>query len=565
MKIKKIKCPNCDANISIDENATRGKCEYCQSEFVIDDETIRIEHTGTIEITDDTSLKVASTTLNQFKDYDKSLILYKRLMYKYAHKKEVYIGLIRSITKDFKIDTVNSYQLQEINDYWKKYTSLATDKEIAKYEEQVKELNKNYWYSTLIDITNNLNANTNGEDISVIENCYNNYTKYCSKEEKAKLDSKYKKYITDYKVFTSKKEKTRKNIIKTIGLVVIIILLGTVLFLLTENTKVTTESIKLSEINEQYILNNNLEYFKKYFKDTVSEIKITDIKLNQEDKSVSITVNLKNVLIDKTKVFDVDVLDDTGPIISSTSCTFTDTEEVNVYDCFTLYDFTDGNIDANNALVDMENVDFKTSGTKSITVTTKDKDGNENKMDISIIINKTPIELKFNISDSLVVGKTYNLSYSITPNNVSDTSVTYTYDKDLVTIKNNKITPLKKGQTEICAISNYNPEVKQCKTVKLTLECKDTYTFKFDGSKKETIVSDEVFCPGTYKIYASVMNKDQFYYLRITPKDGFSSESLTIYKNSSFLNEEGSKYVLTAGYSITTEIGITQVKLVKQK
>lgn len=566
MKIKKIKCPNCDANISIKENETRGVCEYCNSEFIIDDETIKIEHTGTIEVTDDTSLKVANTTLNQFKDYDKSLLLYKRLLYKYAHKKEVYIGLIRSITRDFSIDNLASYQLNEINDYFKKYTSLATDKEIKKYEEHIKTLNKNYWYTTLVKGTNNFDATKNGEDVDVIESYHKNYLKYCSKDEKIKLETQYKKYITDYKLFVTNRDKKKKNIIKLIIGIIIAILLISIIFLLTENTKGVTKSIKLSEINEHYyVTQNDYQYFKKYFKDTFSEMKITDVKLNNNEKTVSITVSLKNVLIDKKETFEFDIIDDMGPVISPLSCKFTDTEEVNIYDCFTLYDFTDGVIDVKEANIKVEGIDFKTVGTKSINVVAKDKDGNESSLDISVIITKTPIELKFNLSEKLTVNKTYNLSYSITPNNVSDTSVKYTYDKNLIKIKNGKLTPLKKGQTEVCAVSNYNSDVKVCKNVKLELQCKDTYTFSFDGSKEETITSDEVFCPGTYRIYASVMNSNEFYHLKITPKGEFSGDTLTIYKNSSFLNEEGSKYALTSGYTITTDIGITKVRLVKQK
>lgn len=254
-----------------------------------------------------------------------------------------------------------------------------------------------------------------------------------------------------------------------------------------------------------------------------------------------------------------------GPVISPTSCKFTDTDTINVYECFTLFDFTDGKINTNKAKVNTEGIDFKTIGKKTITVTAVDNDGNENKLNVPIIITHTPIELALNLSDTLIVGNTYNLSSTITPNTVSNTSVTYTYDENIVAINNGKINALKKGQTEVCAISNYNNEVKQCKKINLELQCRDTYTFKFDGSKEEVITSDENFCPGTYSIYASVMNKDKFYYLEIKQKDKFSGDRLTIYKNSSFLNEEGSKYNLTKGYTITTEVGITQVKLIKQK
>ena len=37
---------------------------------------------------------------------------------------------IRSITKDFTLKQLSGYQIEEINNYWKKYTSLAKEKEI---------------------------------------------------------------------------------------------------------------------------------------------------------------------------------------------------------------------------------------------------------------------------------------------------------------------------------------------------------------------------------------------------------------------------------------------------
>lgn len=566
MKLKEIKCPNCNANISLKENATKGVCEYCNSEFVIDDDSIKIEHSGTIEITNDTSLKIANTTLNQFKDYDKSLKLYKSLIHKYAHKKEVYIGLIRSITRDFTVDTVTDFQLEELNDYWKKYVSLATDKDIAKYEESIKSLNKNYWYTTLIDITNNFNSQVDGENINEIEKCYNSYLAFCDKKEKITLDNKYKKYIADYKLFVNKNKTKRKNIIIAIVSVLFLVILAIIIFLLIESPKRSIDSINLSEINKYgYNGENDYQYFEKYFKDTTSEMTITDIKLNKDEKTVSITVSLKNILVKKTKIIDFNVIDDIGPIIEPVSCSFTDTDTVNVYECFTLYDFTDGEMNVQDAKVDTTDVDFKIAGTKTISVTATDKDGNENKLDIQVTITQTPIQLDFTLSDKLIVGNTYNISYNVTPNNVIDTSVSYTYDKNLISISNGKITPLKKGKTDVCAISNYNTNIKQCKTVTLEIQCRDTYTFNFDGSKKETIVSDEVFCPGTYRIYASVMNRDEIYSLEIKPKDEFVGEHLTVYKESSFINDEGRQYVLTSGYTITTEVGITQVKLVKQK
>ena len=135
MKLKELKCPNCSAKLEIKPMDTTGICPYCDSEFILDDEVIKIKHEH--EIIDDSSLEIADTTLNKFKDYKKAEYIYRSLIYKYAHKEEIYIGLIRSITHDFKLDIESIFILNEINDFWQKYTSLTTKTNIAKYSPSI--------------------------------------------------------------------------------------------------------------------------------------------------------------------------------------------------------------------------------------------------------------------------------------------------------------------------------------------------------------------------------------------------------------------------------------------
>ena len=95
------------------------------------------------------------------------------------------------------------------------------------------------------------------------------------------------------------------------------------------------------------------------------------------------------------------------------------------------------------------------------------------------------------------------------------------------------------------------------------MKCQSTYTFKFNGGGKETKTAGDDFCTGKYKVYANVLNRDKMYSIEIKPKNEFVGDYMTIYKTSSFINEEGSKYVFNEGTTFTTEQGITQVKLVK--
>ena len=42
MKLKELKCPNCNAKLNIKPIDTTGICPYCNSEFILDDEVIKV-------------------------------------------------------------------------------------------------------------------------------------------------------------------------------------------------------------------------------------------------------------------------------------------------------------------------------------------------------------------------------------------------------------------------------------------------------------------------------------------------------------------------------------------
>lgn len=562
MKLKELKCPNCNASISINENTKKGVCNYCNSEFIIDDETIKIEQSTTIELKDD-SLQIAKTTLESFKEYDKSLELYRELLPKYPHKREVYIGLIKSLTQDFSITSLSEEQLNEINQYLKKFKLLSFEEEYEQYELKINEMNKNFWYNRIINKTNNFNVKETIEPIETIEKYYNEYQKYCSKKENT-IKEKYDDFSLQYKLFLKNKKKKKKIILISIIGIIILIIISFIIILLTDTVKKKTNQINLSEISD-YITKkeNNYDLLLNYFKNSISEKTVKEINLNKEKKLFEITLIQKNILVKKEKKYDFEVIDDIGPLITPISCKFTDTEDVDLYKCFSLYDLTDGEINSNEAIINKKENDFKSEGIKNIEVIAKDNDGNESKLEIDVTIGKTPINIELSINQKLTVGKSYTPKITISPNTISDKSVTYTYDKNYLYIENNTIRVLKKGNTELCVVSNYDQNIKTCKSLNLELICKDKYTFKVNGNKEVTITAGEAFCTGTYKIYVEVTNKNEFYHIKIKPKGDILGKTMTIYKNSTTLNDEGNKYVLGEGDQVVTDIGITQITLEK--
>ena len=45
MKLIKVKCPNCNSNVKVGENSKSVVCDYCKSEFLVDDGVVRTEKT----------------------------------------------------------------------------------------------------------------------------------------------------------------------------------------------------------------------------------------------------------------------------------------------------------------------------------------------------------------------------------------------------------------------------------------------------------------------------------------------------------------------------------------
>lgn len=129
MKLIEITCPKCKATMKVDKSKKELNCEYCGNKILIDDEVkkVKILHAG--KITEEQEFNNAEANL-KFKDYGKAFIGYKRLSMRYADNKEVWLGLLRSVTEDF---TRKEYR-PEYEEYYNKYASLADEKELSKYK-----------------------------------------------------------------------------------------------------------------------------------------------------------------------------------------------------------------------------------------------------------------------------------------------------------------------------------------------------------------------------------------------------------------------------------------------
>lgn len=562
MKLKALKCPNCDAKIEIKPGETHGTCTYCDSEFILEDEVVRVKH----EIVDNTSLDVAETTLNKFKNYQKAEYLYRTMLYKYAHKEDVYIGLIRSITHDFNLEINQLYTINEINDYWQKYTSLTTKTNIAKYSPSINEINRKFWLNKLTSETNNFTLLKLGVNTQEVENAWNKYTLFSEEKEYVKLESKYKDYLVKLKKYQTTKKKKIKATFTTICVLIVVIIVSLAIYAFTEKPIKKFDELKTSTLYKYCGPEFNCTdkaFIENFFYPTIADLTITKTEFNKEKNTLTVETELKSSIKDLKKEYTFDVVDDSGPYIEETNCKFTDTEDIDLTKCFKITDYTDGTIDVSKAKIDKNKENFKKQGEKTIKVTATDKDKNKETKEVKVTIIPTPITLNVDIPTSVEINKTATLSYEVTPD-VSNKDVTITYDKKIITIKDNVITPVKLGESEVCLTSKYDTNTKVCKTIDVTPICQDSYTFTFDGSKEEKITAGVDFCAGTYKVYAEVLNHSDVYYIHHYQADLFAgSSTITIAKFSSFLNDEGDKWSMAKRSYIKTAPGVMSITITK--
>lgn len=140
MKLVETKCPNCGAALQVEKRNKKVKCDYCNSTFLLDDEnTINVKHMQVGQISEEQEYINAKTNLDKLKNYDEAYKIYLSLSKRYVDDSEVWIGLLRSLTKDFSykyatLEFRNLYQK-----YWNNYIALADKKDISKYEVKYKK------------------------------------------------------------------------------------------------------------------------------------------------------------------------------------------------------------------------------------------------------------------------------------------------------------------------------------------------------------------------------------------------------------------------------------------
>jgi DNA-directed RNA polymerase subunit RPC12/RpoP len=136
VKLIETKCPNCGSSVKVDNKKKKIKCDYCETSFLLDDDTIEVKHLRAGEISEEQEFINAETYLNKLKKYDDAYEIYLSLSKRYVDNSEVWIGLLRCLTKDFTYKFGGKDFKKKYQTYWNSFCAIASEEEIAEYRDK---------------------------------------------------------------------------------------------------------------------------------------------------------------------------------------------------------------------------------------------------------------------------------------------------------------------------------------------------------------------------------------------------------------------------------------------
>ena len=158
MKLLEVKCPNCNASLKVDKTNKKVTCDYCGTNFILDDNVIKVKHMMVGQITEEQEFVNAETNLNKLKDYSASYNGYLSLSKRYVNNEEVWIGLLRSLTHDFSYKYESIDFKKEYQKYWNNFIALAPEEEKQKYYTKYKN------YVDNVKVSNEVKGNVKKEN-----------------------------------------------------------------------------------------------------------------------------------------------------------------------------------------------------------------------------------------------------------------------------------------------------------------------------------------------------------------------------------------------------------------
>ena len=135
MALKALKCPNCDANIQVDDNRDYGFCSYCGAQVQVR-EVVEVRYSEKMNFGVDVEYikeLEAGRAFHKIGDFYKAEMLYMKMLRDYPGKAEVYEGLVCTITRNYTLFI--SENVERVNKLMEKMVLVASEEEKPHYVE----------------------------------------------------------------------------------------------------------------------------------------------------------------------------------------------------------------------------------------------------------------------------------------------------------------------------------------------------------------------------------------------------------------------------------------------
>jgi len=145
MAMKALKCPNCDANIHIDDDREFGFCNYCGAQVQIR-EVVEVRYSGSVQINErenEYQKKMDDATAYlKMEEYHRAEQAFYRIINEYPGKAEGYEMLICSITRNHQLYISENYD--RIIKLSEKMSAVAPPEKKNYYEELCGTIHENF-------------------------------------------------------------------------------------------------------------------------------------------------------------------------------------------------------------------------------------------------------------------------------------------------------------------------------------------------------------------------------------------------------------------------------------
>ncbi len=145
MAMKALKCPNCDANIHMDDDREFGFCNYCGAQIQIR-EVVEVRYSGSIQVNDredEYEKKMDdATAFMKMEEYHKAEQAFYRIINEYPGRPEGYEMLICTITRNHKVYIKENYD--RVMKLSEKMLAVASSAQKNYYEQLCGTIRKNF-------------------------------------------------------------------------------------------------------------------------------------------------------------------------------------------------------------------------------------------------------------------------------------------------------------------------------------------------------------------------------------------------------------------------------------